>query len=1121
MIYNLLTKLSEQGIKLKVEKDDLHVDAPKGALTETVVAEIRKFKPEIITYLKEKRDKPAVAFKKAEKKEYYRLSAAQRRMFLIHQLDQTNLSYNMVTSMDVGKDFDPVELERILNTAIERHEGLRTSFHLVNNEPVQIINASARLSIQKVSKENASVHEISTSLIKPFDLSKAPLIRAFLVEGNTENHLLIDIHHIVTDGVSQDLLTKEITLLHGGTKLKELNYQYKDYSEHQYSIGYRQLQKSMGQFWLNNLAAPLPQLSLPADFKRPVIKQYQGNSVRFYVAPEETKHLRKIAEKADATMFMAMLAVFNVYLEKLSGQNDIIVGIPFSGRYPYEVNTVIGMFINTLPFRSEINHESTFNEFLQTTRKNCLLVFENQEFQFDNLVADLKVERDQSRNPIFDVLFEFFDKRESKVKAPLTHDFSYLEYNRGNGQFDLSMNVTDCGEFLCVDFDYSTSLYKPETIDRFIGYFKHLMKEVICHPEEKIYNQTLLSDENEKVLLKKFNNTQAEYPSTETIVSLFEKQVKLTPTNVATKFGARSFTYEHVQTYAHKLANYLHRIAEVKSGDLVGVLLEREEYLIVSIFGILKAACAYVPIDPNYPEDRIRSIIEDSGLKTIITRSRFETKIPRGNIYKIDLDVDLETIGQTQVNSIPLVTSRQLAYVLYTSGSTGKPKGVMIEHHSVVNRILWMQKMYPIGENDVILQKTPIVFDVSVWELFWWSFTGASVVLLKPDEEKDPEAIIRTIQSEDISTMHFVPSMLSVFLSTVGSKEDFPVLKSLKYVFASGEALKADQVNQFGNLVHTSCDAKLINLYGPTEATVDVSYYECSFDKPLDGVPIGRPIDNIELYIVDKMSKLVPIGIAGELCIAGVGLARGYLGNKKLTEEKFVNNPFKPGERMYRTGDLARWMQDGNIDFLGRIDHQVKIRGFRIELGEIESQLAAYNGVQEAVVTAVEKNGDKYLVAYYVSELAVDDAMLRNFLATKLPEYMIPIRFIWMDKMPVTTNGKLDRKALPTIDFKKTEDFESPTSEVEKQLRDIWSEILTLDKDGISINHNFFELGGHSLKAMVLSNQLTHEFGVAVPLHVILTINTIKKLAAHIENERWILQGSGSSVMQGEEYILD
>jgi fengycin family lipopeptide synthetase D len=605
-----------------------------------------------------------------------------------------------------------------------------------------------------------------------------------------------------------------------------------------------------------------------------------------------------------------------------------------------------------------------------------------------------------------------------------------------------------------------------------------------------------------------FNDTKAEYPKEETINRLFIQQAARTPNKRAVSFGSSSMTYREVDERSNMLANTL-----IKKGacaeKIVAVLMERSLEMSTALMAILKSGAAYLPINPDNPVERIKFMLEDSGAVLLLTQEKFISWITEQDIIPeeklVNLNDDSLYSGCSVIDCENVNNSHSPAYIIYTSGSTGTPKGVIIEHYSLINRLNWMQKMYPIDEGDVILQKTPYTFDVSVWEQFWWALNGAAVHFLEPGGEKDPEAIVQAIEEHKITTMHFVPSMLNMFLEYIDGKVDLKRLKTLKQVFASGEALGAQQVMRFNRLLLRENGTKLHNLYGPTEASIDVSYFDCSIDKEYEEIPIGKPIDNIHLYVIDKNNRLCPIGVPGELCIAGDGLARGYLNREQLTFEKFVPNPFSSITNyplMYKSGDLAKWMPDGNIQYLGRLDFQVKIRGNRIELGEIEAELLKHTAIKEAVVAAIDnKGGSKDLCAYYVSDEELTVNELRAFLAKNLTEYMIPAYFVKLDKIPLSSNGKADRKALPKpegIKINTGTEYVAANTATEKKLEALWKELLNIDTVGI--NDNFFDLGGNSLLLVSMHSKLEEEYKIGIKVTDLFANPSISSLAQFIDS---------------------
>jgi amino acid adenylation domain-containing protein len=747
-------------------------------------------------------------------------------------------------------------------------------------------------------------------------------------------------------------------------------------------------------------------------------------------------------------------------------------------------------------------------------KRKTLSCFENQSYQYEELIEELNVPRNLSRNPLFDVMFVFQNFEHKELIVP---GLKLTPYSSGHSisKFDLTLTVVELKEGLHFNFEYSTDLFKAQTIERFISYLQRIVAAVIEDANKKLLQIDILSKEERDELLYDFNDTSVGYPVSKTIMDLFEDQAERTPNHIAIKYGENTMTYRDLKERSDRIAIYLQQIERVEAGDLVGLLLEREEQMLPAIFGILKSGAAYVPLSTHYPSARVNSIISGAGLKLLITRGQhidaLSIEMESGIL---DLDTAIEKINeQAHAQPVRKAGGNDLAYVIYTSGSTGNPKGVMIEHHSVVNRLLWMQKEYPLTDGDVLMQKTPLVFDVSVWELFWWSLVGASVCLLPPEEEKDPSKIIGAIEKYKITTVHFVPSMLSSFLNEVACKEDVK-LGDLRQVFASGEALTVDQVSLFDEVLHRQYATRLINLYGPTEATVDVSYYECNFTQVSTIIPIGKPIDNTKLYVFDKYDRLCPIGVPGELCIGGVGLARGYINDELLTSKKFIPNPFEPAGRLYRTGDLTRWSSDGTIEFLGRIDDQVKIRGNRIELGEIGHQLSAHKGIKGAVVIAKEKEGSKYLVGYYVSEEEISSTELRSYLSEHLPDYMIPSQYVRIDQIPLTSNGKIDRKRLPASEFIAGADYTAPSTDIEEKIAEIWSDILGVDKENVSTSRSFFDLGGDSIKIIVLKSRINSYFNCSFSVANMFSMPTIAALAQILGNSSEITKTNKSRIQE-------
>ncbi|MBB5647621.1 non-ribosomal peptide synthetase [Pedobacter cryoconitis] len=1044
----------------------------------------------------------AVSIPAAPVKGAYVLSAAQKRMYFLYELDQSSVAYNMPQFIRLEGELDTDRLREALKVLVKRHESLRTVFGMEQDEPVQYILEESNFELIYTDLKASAKRELTTRLadfVQPFDLQSGPLLRAELISiSNTEHVLAIDLHHIVTDGVSNGLLVQDFMQLYQGLNLTALAIQYKDYSEWQQSEARQNVLATQKEFWLAAYAAETNQLNLPSDYPRPQVKQHEGDCISFTLDSTVTSGLHQLGGSEGATMYMILLSFYNILLGKLGNTADVVVGSPVAGREHADLEGIMGMFANTLALRSYPEGTKTYRDYLSEVKQVALQCFDNQGYQYEDLVSSLKIDRDTSRNPLFDVMFSYENFENEGLELPGLK-ISRLDGGHHISKFDLTLSARPGDGMLHLQFDYSTALYSHERISRYVAYFQRIAAAVLADTNTVLSAINLLSEEEEKEQLEIFNHTTVPYPQDKTLIDLFQEQAEKTPDHIALRCASGTLSYKEFSKRTDQFATYLGGVTGVKPGELVGILLEREEYLMLSIYGILKAGAAYVPIDPHSPADRINAIISVSGISALISRGRYyqdKDIVIAGKIVDLD-DREIE-INQQTAAVRPPQCSTSLAYVIYTSGSTGVPKGVMIEHHSVVNRLIWMQKMYPINETDVLLQKTPVVFDVSVWELFWWSFTGASLCLLRPGAEKEPEELISEIAANKITVLHFVPPMLQAFLQFLDKEPILKKVASVNKVFASGEALKPEQVQGFKKTMHKANGSRLINLYGPTEATVDVSYHEIDFGATNTLIPIGRPIDNIRLYIVDQYNKLVPKGVNGELCIAGVGLARGYLNSEELTAQKFIANPWEPGARLYRTGDVAYWQETGEIAYTGRIDFQVKLRGYRIDCGEIESHLQNYPGLQEPVVLLKEDGDTKYLVAYYVSSAAIEQSLLVNYLSEKVPPYMIPSCYVQLDKLPLTTSGKLDRKALPQPQIQFKEEYTAATNEIEEKLIQIWSGILKIDKNLISIHANFFELGGHSINILTLSRVVSEEFKCHISVAKMFGLPTIKSIEAFI-----------------------
>jgi len=1107
-ILNLLSRLKDQDIIIKLVGDQLNIDAPKGRLTPTLINELKENKNGIIEFLQKKIHNKGkyISIESAEKKDYYTLSSVQRRLYFLHMIAPGSISYNIQYVTPIRVEINTEKLKQDFRTLIARHESLRTSFKLIDGKPVQQIHDNTVPDFEYYDLENdQNQHRDLGNFIKnfstPFDLTRAPLVRIGLVKKNRQEHFLImEMHHIITDGTSQGILTVEFMALASGGKLPPLRLQYKDYSEWEYNVIKEGLIRQQEEYWLNELAGEIPVLELPMDYPRPAIQSFEGAYHIFKINEKETAALKTMAAKVGGTLYIILLAVFNLLLSKLSGQEEIIIGTPIVGRKHADLEKIIGMFVNTLALRNYQAGEQTFKEFLGDVKERTLKAFENQEYPFEELVDKLSLKRDTARNPLFDVMFVL--QNMNTVSADQDED-NGIESSRlsphdspgedGNAiqtsQFDLTLNAEERGLGLFFLLEYCTKLFKKETIQRFINYFKKIVFTLVNKPGIRISEIEIISEEEKKQILNDFNKTQAAYPKEKTIHRLFAEQVKRTPHQVAlvgiceppqTHGKNRHLSHlSHMSYMSYKVLNEkAHQLAiklkekGVKPDTIVGIMVERSVEMIIGILGILKSGSAYLPIDPDYPQERVDFMLKDSNAKILLT----EREIANLPVFPSS---QLPSFPHLHLPPTPVTA---LAYIIYTSGSTGKPKGVVVEHGSVVNLLFALQRRYPLEERDTYLLKTSYLFDVSVTELFGWYLQGGRLAILEPGGEKDPGAILDMIAHEGVTHINFVPSMFHAFVEILESRKILK-LASLRYIFLAGEALLPAVVNRFRNL-NTSIVVE--NIYGPTEAAVYAAWYSLADGKDEAFIPIGKPLPNVTLYILDKCNSLQPIGVVGELCIGGTGLARGYLNRPELTAEKFVDHRSHRSYRsyIYHTGDLARWLPDGNIHFLGRMDHQVKIRGFRIELGEIENQLLTHHEIKETSILLREnEKGDKYICAYIIAHHSILLSELREYMLQCLPEYMVPAYFIFLDRIPLTASGKIDRNALPGPEAGVApEGYLPPRDEVEEKLTVIWADVLGIEKEKIGVAQNFFELGGNSLSLVTMVSKIYKEFGRELPI---------------------------------------
>ncbi|MGC3673113.1 non-ribosomal peptide synthase/polyketide synthase [Pseudomonas aeruginosa] len=998
-----------------------------------------------------------------------RLSYAQQRMWFLWHLEPQSGAYNLPSAVRLNGPLDRQALERAFASLVQRHETLRTVFPRGADDSLAQAPLQRPLEVAfedcsglpEAEQEARLREEAQRESLQPFDLCEGPLLRVRLIRLGEERHvLLLTLHHIVSDGWSMNVLIEEFSRFYSAYAtgaepgLPALPIQYADYALWQRSWLEAGEQERQLEYWRGKLGERHPVLELPTDHPRPAVPSYRGSRYEFSIEPALAEALRGTARRQGLTLFMLLLGGFNILLQRYSGQTDLRVGVPIANRNRAEVEGLIGLFVNTQVLRSVFDGRTSVATLLAGLKDTVLGAQAHQDLPFERLVEAFKVERSLSHSPLFQVMYNHqplvADIEALDSVAGLS--FGQLDWKSRTTQFDLSLDTYEKGGRLYAALTYATDLFEARTVERMARHWQNLLRGMLENPQASVDSLPMLDAEERYQLLEGWNATAAEYPLQRGVHRLFEEQVERTPTAPALAFGEERLDYAELNRRANRLA---HALIErgVGADRLVGVAMERSIEMVVALMAILKAGGAYVPVDPEYPEERQAYMLEDSGVELLLSQSHLKLPLAQG-VQRIDLDqADAWLENHAENNPGIELNGENLAYVIYTSGSTGKPKGAGNRHSALSNRLCWMQQAYGLGVGDTVLQKTPFSFDVSVWEFFWPLMSGARLVVAAPGDHRDPAKLVELINREGVDTLHFVPSMLQAFLQD----EDVASCTSLKRIVCSGEALPADAQQQvFAKLPQ----AGLYNLYGPTEAAIDVTHWTC-MEEGKDAVPIGRPIANLACYILDGNLEPVPVGVLGELYLAGRGLARGYHQRPGLTAERFVASPFVAGERMYRTGDLARYRADGVIEYAGRIDHQVKLRGLRIELGEIEARLLEHPWVREAAVLAVD---GRQLVGYVVLESESGDwrEALAAHLATSLPEYMVPAQWLALERMPLSPNGKLDRKALPAPEVSVAQaGYSAPRNAVERTLAEIWQDLLGVERVGL--DDNFFSLGGDSI----------------------------------------------------------
>jgi len=1041
------------------------------------------------------------------------LSKQQQRLWVLDQVEHTAGAHNVLWCLRLRGKLDTCALESSFQALVERYPVLGSQFVAIDGEPACVRPAAGRVSFSQLDlthlpeshRNDEALNSASEQLAEPFDLSQDCLLRARLFRVGAEDHLLtIAAHRIVCDARSIEALASELAALYKasvtGKPAPTAGSTYGEYASRQQAYLVSPKFEADLAFWKNKLKGVSAGLELPADRPRPAVQTFRGAQKTFAIEGELLASLQELCREQRATLFTALLSGFVGLLSRYSGAEDLIVGTEVSDQDFAAGGRFIGPTSNNLVLRFDGSGDISFLELLLRTGHVLEDARQHRDLPFASLLENLPLPRDLSRSPLLQVMFSAAPSSSDLTMPDLTCE--RIPFENHAEAADLAVEVTEKGnddrDRVQLRFSYSSDLFDDSTIGRMMGHFQILLRAAARDPLHKVAALPVLTDAERHQIVVEWNDTRVDYPTDVPLNKFIEDQVERTPDAIALVCESQRLTYRELNQRANQVAHRL-RTLGVGPDVLVGVCAERSVEMVLALLGIVKAGGAYVPLDPEYPRERLSAMLEDALPPVVLTQAALLNRVPEGAGRILCLDRDWgQFSGESTQNPPAVVDGENLAYAIYTSGSTGKPKGVPNTHAGIVNRLLWMQDQYKLAPGDRVLQKTPYSFDVSVWEFFWPLMTGACLVTARPGGHKDPANLIRTIAEQEITTIHFVPSMLNIFLEAEGLER----CRSLRRVFASGEALSCDLQQRFFQRLA----AELHNLYGPTEAAVDVTHWACRPDGEQVTVPIGRPVANTQIYILDRGLQPVPQGIPGELHIGGIQLARGYLNRPDLTAEKFIADPFgkSPEGRLYKTGDLARFLADGQIEYLGRIDQQVKLRGFRIELGEIEAVLEEHDQVRQAVVTVREDApGDKYLAAYLapVAGREVDVARVRSSLEKKLPAFMVPSRFVILEAFPMTTSGKVDRKALPApqADPLNRSHMVAPRNELESQLVAIFQRVLKTQTVGVT--DDFFELGGHSLAAARMLAEVGRITGKEIPLSALFRGATVASLAALIQED--------------------
>lgn len=1100
-IRDLIKKLKENKIDVSLDGNDLEINFDGDELPDELIDELRSNKAGIIKFLKEIHGVPTESIPNVPEQESYVLSSPQRRLWLVSQFDDANVAYNNTGVYMIVGDLNQEAMDHACNALVDRHEILRTVLRADENGDVrQYILTREEVGFGVVHKDlrqeadpaAAARHLLQTTAAEPLDLANGPLIRIEIYHVEKGKWVLNYImHHIISDGWSGGIFTNDISILYyaylqgNSNPLPPLNIQYKDYAAWQQGqLSGEQLEMHRG-YWLKQLEGDLPLLDLQGDKPRPPVKTYNGETLpKKMVKGPLAKAVKGFAQEQGGTLFMGLLTAVNILLNQYTHQEDVIIGFPVAGRDHPDLENQIGFYINTLALRTRFSTNDSARKLLNNVKQVTLGAYEHQVYPFEEVLDSLQLKRDASRTPLFNIVVVLHNASGAAdpmaptdtppAATPATEQPAELPPgyiaiggfpSDGNAvsKFDITFNFGEIGEEIFIELEYNTDIFNRSTIERMTDHLEQVMVSMTAQPDMAIEALPILSDTEKEELTNGFNNTAAPYQKDKTVVALFEAQAAAAPGQTAIVQLGQTLTYQQLNENANRLAHWLQEAKGIKAGDIVALQLERSIGLLTAILATLKLGATYVPIDPAYPQERIDYMVSDSACKVKLDEAALQAFAQSANEY-------------SQQNPAPASGADDLAYIIYTSGSTGQPKGVMVQHKALANLCAWHVSRFGIGQNDRATIYAGVAFDASVWEIFPYLVSGAGLYVVPNDMRLDMPALSAFYKTNHI-TVSFLPTQIAEQFMGVGNT-------SLRYLLTGG-----DKLNNFSPQSY-----EVVNNYGPTENAVVATSGTVTVQEA--NIPIGKPIHNVQVYILNNRMQLCPIGVTGELCIGGDSLAMGYLNQPELTAEKFVDNPLRPGEKIYRTGDLCRWLPDGNIAFMGRKDAQVKVRGYRIELGEIETILQSHPVIEAATVSIkTNPSGEKDLVAYLVSKEQLNPQEVKKHLATVLPGYMVPAFYVQLPALPLTANGKIDRDALPEpegMEMGTGVAYVAPETETEAKLIAVWEDVL--GRSNIGIKDNFFDLGGNSINSIQIVARLK-QTGYTLTIKDVLLYPVVEDLA--------------------------